>query len=159
MSHLLLALALSAVLACSGSKPAESPAAVPEEPGTAHPGAAETGAAEPAEAKPPAGSERGAAAAEPAASQAVSMTLFVASTLVDCQGEAPQKCLQVRESSSEPYRNLYAGIAGFQHEPGYEYELRVEATAVPGAPADAASVRYRLLEVVAKRKAPAASSP
>jgi hypothetical protein len=149
MSHLLLALALSAVLACSGSKPAEAPAAVPEEPGAAEPGEAEL----------PAGSEPETPAEPATAPEGVSQTLFVASTLADCQGEAPQKCLQVRESASEPYRNLYAGIAGFQHEPGYEYELRVEATAVPDAPADAPSVRYRLLEVVSKRKAGAASSP
>lgn len=104
---------------------------------------------EPAQGEPPP------ASADPAG---VTQTLFVGPALADCQGEAPQKCLQVRESASEPYRNLYSGIAGFEHEPSYEYELKVEVTPVPNAPADASSVQYRLIEVVAKRKVPAATS-
>jgi uncharacterized protein DUF4377 len=79
-------------------------------------------------------------------------TLFVSEALVDCQGESAQKCLQVRGSESEEWRNFYAPIAGFEHEASHAYELRVEVTKVANAPADAPSLRYRLLEVVSKRK-------
>lgn len=145
MSHLGLTLALLAALACSGSKPAEPPAEVPVAPAT-----------DPeAEGPDPAQPLSSAAEPEPTAPAQV-QTLFVGPTLADCQGEAPQKCLQVRESPSEPYRNLYTPIAGFEYEPAYEYELRVEVTPVP-APADASALRYRLIEVVAKRKAPASA--
>src|SRR4051812_45379661 len=107
MSHLANALALSVLLSCaccgSGSKPAESPAAVPvSEPPAAEPGA------EPATTALAAGSAEAASAA--AGAQAVTKTLFVAEAQADCQGEAPQKCLQVRESEAEPYRNLYSSI-------------------------------------------------
>jgi hypothetical protein len=150
MSHLAQALALAALLcSCSGSKPAEPPAAVP----VTDPPAEEAGA-EPATAPPPAAS---AAAASPETGS-VSKTLFVAEAQADCQGEVPQKCLQVRESESEPYRNLYSSIDGFDYEPSYVYELRVEATPVANAPADSSAVRYRLLEVVSKRKAPGTKS-
>jgi hypothetical protein len=140
MSHLAWALALSAVFACSGSKPAEP--AVPGE---------ELAAPEAAASEEGSGKEPG---SEPAATdaQGVVQTLFVASEVVDCEGEAPQTCLLVRDSESKPYRRLYSGIAGFEHEASYEYELKVEATAVPNPPADASSVSYRLIEVVAKRK-------
>lgn len=91
--------------------------------------------------------------ADPTASDAsVVETLFVREGLVDCQGEAAQKCLQVRGSESEEWRNFYTSIEGFEHDPSHAYELRVEVTKVPNAPADAPSLRYRLLEVVSKRK-------
>jgi hypothetical protein len=153
MSHLAKALALSVVLSCSGSKPAEPPAAVP---------GAELAAAEPA---PDAGAlaPSSVPAADPSApaavSQSVTQTLFVAEAHAACQGEVAQQCLRVRESESEPYRNLYSSIAGFSYEPAYVYELRVEATTIPNPPADGSAVRYRLIEVVAKRKAAAGKSP
>lgn len=158
MSHLGLALLLSAVVACSGSKAAEPPAEVPEDvPAAAEPGAEPVAPARSDPSGDPSGDPPPAATDGPSAAPGVTQTLFVGPTLVDCQGEAPQKCLQVRDSPAEPYRNLYSGIAGFEHEPSYEYELKVEATPVPGAPADASSIEYRLIEVVAKRKVPAAS--
>jgi len=156
MSHLAKTLALSAVLSCSGSKPAEPPAAVPvaEE---VSPAAALPAVEAPA-AEPPSGSD--AVPPEPATGeQSVTQTLFIGPALAPCQGEAPQQCLQVREKESLPYRNLYSGIEGFDYEPSYVYELRVQATAVPHPPADSSAVRYRLLEVVSKRKPGAAKSP
>ena len=147
MSHLANALALSLLLCCSSSKPAEPPAAAP----ASDPPAEEPGA-EPATPPPAAPS------AEAPSAKTVTKTLFVAEAQADCQSEVPQKCLQMRESESEPYRNLYSSIEGFDYEPSYVYELRVEATPVANPPADASSVRYRLLEVVSKRKAPGAKS-
>lgn len=144
MSHLAKALALSVLLSsCSGSKPAEPPAAVP---------VTDPPAEEPAS-TPPATAGAEAGGAETSA-KPVTKTLFVAAAQADCQGEVPQKCLQVRESEAEPYRNLYSSIEGFDYEPSYVYELRVEATPVANAPADASAVRYRLLEVISKRKPP-----
>jgi hypothetical protein len=80
-------------------------------------------------------------------------TLFVRDTLADCQAEGVRQCLQVRSSEQEDWRNFFGSIEGFQHEPSYAYELRVAVSPVVNAPADAPALRYRLLEVVAKRKA------
>jgi hypothetical protein len=151
MSHLAKALALSVLVSCSGSKKAEPPAAVPvTDPPAEEPGA-EPATAPPAARNPEPGSAE-ASGAETSA-QPTTKTLFVAEAQADCQGEVPQKCLQVRESEAEPYRNLYSSIEGFDYEPSYVYELRVEATPVANAPADASAVHYRLLEVVSKHKA------
>jgi hypothetical protein len=169
MSHLAKVLALSAALCCSGPKPAEPPAVpVAEFPAT-DPVATDP-AAEPAAPNPAATADAGQPSAEPTtvpttgpadlatASQTTIQTLFVAEALVACQGEAPQQCLRVREAEAEPYRNLYSGIAGFQYEPSYVYELRVEVTTIPNPPADGSAVRYRLLEVISKRKPAAAKA-
>ena len=70
---------------------------------------------------------------------------------VECQGVAPQRCLVVDGLL------FYSEIEGFEHEPGYEYRLRIERyDAWPGQaepPADAASHGYRLLEIISKTPA------
>ena len=121
------------VLACSNQKAAESP--LPEGPTATDAGAATA-------ATPPA----------PVTSDApVVETLFVRGPLAACQGEEPRQCLLVRGSHSEPWRNLYAPIEGFDHDPAFDYELRVEVSKVERPPADASSLRYHLLEVISKQ--------
>ena len=82
----------------------------------------------------------------------VVQTLFVRERRSDCEGEGTRKCLQVREAESAEWRNLYASIEGFAYEEAHAYELRVEVTQIPHPQADGTSLRYRLLEVVSKRK-------
>ena len=140
MSHSCRALVLATTLvavstaACSKQKTPESPA--PEG------AAADAGAAVAPD--PSALSPSDAPAAE---------TLFVRGPLADCQGEGPRKCLVVRGSESEPWRNLFAPIEGFAHDPAFDYELRVEVTRIENAPADAPSLRYRLVQLVSKTPA------
>ena len=129
--------------ACSSPKPPESP-----EP-AAEPAAAEP---DPSAATTPAATAPE-APATPSADAPAPQTLFVAAERAACQGEEPRECLKVRGSASEPWRLFYAAIDGFEYEPGYAYELRVEATPIANPPADAPSARYRLIEVVSKQKA------
>lgn len=77
--------------------------------------------------------------------QASVKTLFVSETLVDCEGEGPRKCMQVRESESAPWELFYDAIEGFTHEEGNTYELRVAVTR------EGPRLRYELLEMVKKR--------
>lgn len=72
----------------------------------------------------------------------------VNSELVDCVGVEPQKCLQVREGPDEEWRLFYDDIAGFEFEPGFVYTLEVDVTTQERPPADAASTRYELVEVL-----------
>ena len=147
------ALALIAAGACGNPKPPLS--TTPEASATLAP-AASSGAADasapPAPAPTPGATgtpleEAGKESAAPGV-----QTLFVREQLADCQGEAPMKCLQVRAAPTEEWRNLYAPIEGFHYEPAHAYELRVEVTQVAKPPADASSLRYRLLEIVSKQK-------
>jgi hypothetical protein len=146
MSHLaeVAVLSLSFALACSGAKSSASKA--PEN------------ALSEAEAAPLTESPTDpvTADADPIADDATASprveTLYVSEHRATCQGEAPRPCLQVRATPSEPWRNLYANIEGFEYEESFAYELRVEVTPRSQPPADAPSLRYRLLEVVSKQK-------
>ena len=80
--------------------------------------------------------------------------LFVDAATVDCEGEGPMKCLRVRSSESEEWRLLYGSIEGFEHQAGNVYELRVTKRSVKNPPADAASSKLVLVEVVSKKPAP-----
>lgn len=79
-------------------------------------------------------------------------TLFVHEARVDCEGEGPRKCLQVRESESDEWTFFYSTIEGFDYEEGTRYELRVSVEEVPNPPADASSLRYVLVEIVSQEK-------
>lgn len=146
MSHSCRVFVLSTALvalvtaACSKQKPPENPApeAAAADAGTAGSVAA---AAAPS-ASPPAPSDA-----------PVVETLFVRGPLADCQGEGARKCLVVRNSESEPWRNLFAPIEGFTHDPAFDYELRVEITRIDNAPPDAPSLRYYLVQVVSQKPA------
>lgn len=76
------------------------------------------------------------------------VTLFIGPIQVDCEGEAPQKCLLVRKDPTEPYGLFYDPIEGFDFRKGREYELRVAVEEIENPPADASSLRWRLVEVV-----------
>lgn len=139
-----------AAVACHGAQPPES--TVPEAPPQVAPAQVPaSGAAAPVSPVPVAAAPHNAAPA-PAADAPVSQTLFVRDQRVPCQGEAPMQCLQVRNSEAEEWRNFYANIEGFNYEDAHAYELRVEVTPLPNPPMDSSSLRYRLLEVVTKRK-------
>jgi hypothetical protein len=134
-------------LACSSPKPPESnpPALVPP---------VTTDAPTPTgEATLPAATDTPAATDAPATAPAPAVeTLFVKHERGPCEAEGARECLQVRNSESEAWRNLYGSIDGFAYEPSYAYELRVEITPIKKPPSDAPSLKYKLLEVVSKRK-------
>ena len=77
-------------------------------------------------------------------------TLYVGPELVDCVGVAPQKCLQVKRDPNAEWEFFYSTIDGFTYEEGFEYELRVAVVTVANPPADASSLRYELVEIVAQ---------
>lgn len=79
-------------------------------------------------------------------------TLWVREEQIDCEGEAPMKCLQVRDTPDGKWTLLYTRIHGFDFEPGFRYELKVRVQSGLAAPADGSSVRYTLLQVVKKAK-------
>lgn len=80
------------------------------------------------------------------------ITLFVHERRVDCHGEMPKKCLQVRRDGEDDWTYFYDTIAGFDYEESHRYELRVEVTKDTNPPADKSSLSYRLLDVVSKEK-------
>ena len=90
------------------------------------------------------------AATEAPEAEAMIKTIFVGAEQVDCVGVAPMKCLLVRENADGEYTYFYDAIEGFQWEAGFEYELLVAVSEVENPPADGSSLRYELIELVAK---------
>lgn len=77
--------------------------------------------------------------------------MWIKPDLVDCVGEAPQKCMQVAESESGEYYFFYDQIGGFSFEEGTSYVLDVQVDEIDSPPADAGTLRYTLLEIIEQR--------
>lgn len=73
---------------------------------------------------------------------------YVGPDVVECEGSAPQECLQVSETGHENYEYFYDSIDGFEHVPGTQYVLDVAVSDVADPPADGSSKAYRLLDIV-----------
>lgn len=84
---------------------------------------------------------------------AVYRTLEVAAARVECVGVGPQMCLQVREAPEDRWTRLHDEIDGFEHEPGYTYQIVVKEEAVANPPADGSSIRRTLVSVLSKTRA------
>ena len=86
-------------------------------------------------------------------------TLQVAPSRVVCTGVGPQLCLQVRETSTAPWTNLYDDIVGFSYQPGFLYEIKVKEEKVANPPADGSSVRLTLIQILSKTPVAALVGP
>ena len=137
-----LAFLVASLTACSKTPPADPPPSPKAEPTAA-------AAASPEPETPDAASEP-----EAASSNVTIKTLFVDDKLADCQGVGDRKCMRTRESADGEWEFFYDDIEGFKYEPKYQYELKVEIKSDPSPPADGSSLKYRLLEVVSKKKSP-----
>ena len=80
--------------------------------------------------------------------EAETRRLWVGPDLVECQGEAPQMCMQVAESSDGEFGNFFDQIEGFQFVEGTSYVIDVVVEEVDDPPADGSSLRYTLVEIV-----------
>jgi heat shock protein HslJ len=70
-----------------------------------------------------------------------------------CAGVGPMECLMVRTTTDEEWQLHHTPIEGFEHEPGFEYRLRIREEAVEDPPADASSIRWVLVDVLEKTPA------
>ena len=59
-------------------------------------------------------------------------------------------CMQVAYSQDEPYELFYEQIEGFNFSEGTSYVIDVKVTEVENPPADASSLEYTLVEVIAE---------
>jgi hypothetical protein len=80
--------------------------------------------------------------------------LEVAEGTVPCIGVVAGECLLVRFPGEAEFQLLHGGITGFVPDFGYRYRLRVSRHAVRAAPADGASVEYRLVRVEGRQQSP-----
>ncbi len=66
---------------------------------------------------------------------------------IECTGEAPQFCYQVREDPASDWQLFYDEIQGFTFEPGFVTTMQVAETEIADPPADASSLAWTLLTI------------
>lgn len=80
--------------------------------------------------------------------------LTVAPETRECTaGVAKMQCMMVKEANANEWQYFYNRIEGFKHEPGYEYQIIVSKSKIENQPADASSLKYKLVKVVSKKLA------
>ncbi len=80
-------------------------------------------------------------------------TLWIAPTTQKCVGEIEKQCMQVKRSKNQTNWELfYDNIEGFNYKKGYEYLVVVLETKVNNPPADASSIKYKLIKIISKKK-------
>lgn len=82
--------------------------------------------------------------------EASEMLIHVSPVEQTCTGETEMTCLVIRELPDGELSLFYTTIEGFEYEAGFEYQLSVNVTEVENPPADASSIAYELVEIVAK---------
>jgi hypothetical protein len=82
-------------------------------------------------------------------------TLIIASEMRQCDGVGVEQCLLVKESENQANWNyFYDPIAGFTHEDGFEYIIRVnrEFISENANLSDTSVYEYTLLEILSKEE-------
>jgi len=73
-------------------------------------------------------------------------------------GVGPMTCYQIQKETeweSENWKLFYDAISGFEYEPGFIYQIKVEVSKKKEpVPADASSLSYKLVEVISKNPDP-----
>lgn len=98
------------------------------------------------------------AACDPVLSERRVQDVVVGPQMLPCFGAGPQLCLYVRPYASPVWEYFYGEIEGFEHEPGFEYLIRIERTLLKNPPADGSQYRFRLIDVLKKTPVPAEGS-
>ncbi|MBA6151774.1 DUF4377 domain-containing protein [Gelidibacter maritimus] len=80
--------------------------------------------------------------------------LLIANKKANCTGVAPQKCLQIKNEGEIDWTYLYSDIEGFDYVEGFYYRLKVNVSEVENPPADGSSLKYYLVEILEKSRAP-----
>ncbi len=74
--------------------------------------------------------------------------LWIKPDLVECEGSAPQMCMQVAESEDGEFEYFYDQIEGFDFVEGTSYVIDVTVQDIEDPPADGSSIAYTLVEII-----------
>ncbi len=82
---------------------------------------------------------------------------WVNSAKAPCEGVGSMQCLKVQKGdtlNSEEWKLFYSGIDGFDYQPGYIYKLKVREEKIKkrNVPADASSIKFKLIKVLEKKQ-------
>lgn len=83
----------------------------------------------------------------------------IASQKGDCIGEAPQRCMLVKEGTATDWQYFYSHINGFDYTEGYEYVIDVKKAKVTNPAADASSIEYTMTKQISRTAKTSAGLP
>jgi uncharacterized lipoprotein NlpE involved in copper resistance len=81
-------------------------------------------------------------------------TVYIGAETTSCTSDEMQKeCLQIKwRKDQKEWEVFYDEIKGFTYEKGNEYELIISEEKLDNAPADASSIKYKLVKEISKKK-------
>ncbi len=75
-------------------------------------------------------------------------TIYVASTLTDCENNSSEKCLQVKENQEDEWTILNNDIEGFEHKDGFLQKIEVKISKIKNPTAGASVFNYKFVKLV-----------
>jgi len=74
--------------------------------------------------------------------------IYVADSMVECEGTAEQKCLQIKENKEDEWTLFYDTIEGFEYKEGFLHKIEVSISKIKNPPADGSTLKYKLNNII-----------
>jgi len=74
--------------------------------------------------------------------------IYIADSMVDCEGASEQKCLQIKENKEDDWTLFYDTIEGFEYKEGYLHKIEVSISKIKNPPSDGSKLKYKLNNII-----------
>ena len=74
--------------------------------------------------------------------------IYVADSMVACEGAAEQKCLQIKENKEDDWTLFYDTIEGFEYKEGYLHKIEVTISKIKNPLSDGSKLKYKLNNII-----------
>ncbi len=78
--------------------------------------------------------------------------IYIADALTDCEGDAGQKCLQVKANKEDEWSLLSQPIEGFDYKEGFTSKIEVDVVKIKNPPVHSSSLKYKLVKIIYQEK-------
>lgn len=75
-------------------------------------------------------------------------TIYVAPFLASCDENSEKKCLLIKESVNDEWKQFSGAIEGFDYKEGYTYKVEVNISKVKKPAADGTDLKYKLEKLI-----------
>ena len=80
--------------------------------------------------------------------------IYIADSMVACEGVTEQKCLQIKENKEDDWTLFYDTIEGFDYKEGFTHKIEVTISKVKNPPADGSKLKYKLNNIIYQEPSP-----
>lgn len=74
--------------------------------------------------------------------------IYVADSMVDCEGLSEQKCFQIKENKEDDWALLYDTIEGFEYKEGYLHKIEVTISKIKNPVSEGSKLKYKLNNII-----------